>query len=280
MGSGLLLAALQVRTPDDAAIAGFIRMFVPSNVSRALAEAFFPLAGSGSVWAALLGGILVVLVAIQIRRLFVPSMVLWVTFALFAYLWVLKWPGSARHHGFVLLVVLFVLWIARSEGLKAAGPLHAAVQTLLIGSLVCSTLAAAYKAALDVRFPFSGSKAAASFIETNRLDGYPIAGHSAPRVAAVIPYLPGNRKIWFAGLGEYGSYLLWDQEFHRGQQMTYPDAVFRAKQHFGARPFLLLLDAWMPDPEREGFELLYASPDRIIGYPDERYYLYRPVALR
>lgn len=280
MASGLLLAYLQLRPPPDAAIRGVFRTFDPAAIPRALADAFFPLIGSGSVWAAALGGLLILLVAFYVRGLLVSATVLWVTLALFTYLWVLKWPGSPRHHGFVLLLVFLVLWLARLEGATARGSLHLAVQTLLAGTLLCSVFAALYKSRLDVMYPFSGSKATAAFIEKNGLTRLPIAGHSAPRTAAVLPYLPGRKTIWFAGIGEYGSYLLWDQEFHRGQQMTYPEAVARTKQYFGGKPYLLLLDARMPDPGSNGYRLLYSSPEPIVGYPDESYHLYEPVGQR
>lgn len=278
MGSGLMLAYLQLRTPEDALITGLVRMFEPSGIPLALANAFFPSVGSASFLAPLTAGLLVLLVAIRVRRLLVPAAVLWISFALFAYLFVLKWPGSPRHQGFVFLILFFVLWLSRSLESQARSLLNAAIGALLIGTLVWSTAFSLYKATMDIRLPFSGSKAAARFIHQQGLAELPIAGHRAPHAAAVLPYLPGKKRMWFAGIREYGSYLLWDQKFFLGDQVSHAEAVSRTREHFGERPHLILLNAMMRSPSGLGYELLYSSPELSVGY-DEEYYLYKSTAM-
>lgn len=272
MGAGVLQAWLQLRTPADGAIAGFARIFVPGEVPQGIAGAFFPFAGGAGMLAAAAGAAILVLVAIQIGRDPVPAAVLWLSLASFIYLWVFKWPGSPRHHGFILLVVLLVLWLSRGGRPEPSrNPLPG---ILLIGALTWSAAVGLHRGYLDVIHPFSGAKGVADFLRAEDLESLPIAAHSAPRAAAILPYLSGQKRLWFAGIGEFGSYLMWDQEFNRGQEMAYPEAVERAVREFEGRDWLLLLDAEMPEPERRGFRLLHRSPEKIVGYPDETFFLY------
>ncbi len=274
MASGLILAYSQLRTPRDALITGIVRMVEPSVIPRAFTNAFLPSIGTAPALAPLIAGLLVLLVAIRVRRLMVPATVLGISFVLFTYLFVFKWPGSPRHHGFVFLIIIFVLWLARSLESRSRSPLNLPIRALLIGTLAWSTAFSFYKVAMDIRLPFSGSKAVAAFIQREGLTELPIAGHRAPHAAAVLPYLPGPKRMWFAGIGEYGSYLLWDQEFFLGDQVSHADAVSRTREHFGEHPHLIILNVMMRGPNRRKYELIYSSPDLSVGY-DEEYYLYQ-----
>jgi hypothetical protein len=143
-------------------------------------------------------------------------------------------------------------------------------------TLFFSALFAVSIAKADVAYAFSGSKEMAEFID-HRFDGYDIAAHNLYQAEALLPYLP-QHKFFYIGLGEYGTYLKWNTAMRRGAAMRYEVAVQTAKQHFAGskRPWLLLLNSKMPQPERFGFRLIHATSVVVFRNLDERYWLYAP----
>ena len=142
-------------------------------------------------------------------------------------------------------------------------------------ALLVSTGVAFRYAILDIQRPFSGAAKMAQYIREYGLDTVPIAAHNLTQAEALLPWLPGT-KFWYAGLGEYGTYMKWDSAFERALNVTYPEAERLSMDHFRGRPWLLLFNVEMPDPPAHGFRLVYVTPEPFEK-TDERYWLYAPV---
>jgi hypothetical protein len=260
-------AYLQLRAPADGNLAATERPPQVDLPGRAVGEAFLPLAPVAvSKW---IGIAVLILLTVHLFRSREALLFLWVSIAGLAAVFVYIWAGGLRHFGLIFLIALVALWIS-------GRPLHRYATIVATALLAFSVLAGLVAAMQDIRAPFSGAKETAGFIEQSALQGRIIAGHGPAQTAAVLPYFPG-KKIWYAGLGEFGSYQKWDRDFERAQRVSYPEAVARAKKQFAGRPWLLLLNVEMPDPEREGFRLLFRNGERPFAHPDERFWLYEPI---
>ena len=241
------------------------------NAVIALRDVFLPFAATP--WAALLSVILLVLIAISIRTS--RRALLFFTAALIGLvvLYTAVWFGGLRASGMILVAVIASVWIAERVPVSLISKTAAAALnvTLLFSGLFALSVAKA-----DVSYAFSGSKEMAAFID-HRFDGYDIAAHNLYQAESLLPWLP-QHKFFYLGLGEYGTYLKWNAAMRRGASMPYDAAVLAAQEHFAGskRPWLLLLNSKMPQPERRGFRLLHASSVVVFRNLDERYWLYAP----
>lgn len=242
------------------------------NAVTALRDLFLPFATTD--WAALLSVIVLVLIAVSIatsRRallFFIAALI-----ALFG-LYTAVWFGGLRATGMILIAVIASIWIADRVPVSPASTAAALALNL---TLLFSALFALGIEKADVSYAFSGSKEMAAFID-HRFDSRPIAAHNLYQTESLLPYLP-QHKFFYPGLGEYGTYLKWNAAMRRGAAMPYETAVLAAKKHFAGskRPWLLLLNSRMPQPERQGFRLLYATSVVVFRNLDERYWLYEPI---
>lgn len=232
----------------------------------ALRDVFVPF--STTMWTALLSLAILIGIALTLRSRPALFVLVFCTTALLA-LYSLVWFGGLRASGMILIAVIAAMWIA-------GGLQNRIVAIALNTTLAVSAAFAIVVSYTDVRYAFSGSKEMAQFID-DRLDNYDIAAHNFYSAEAILPYLPG-RQFWYIGLGEYGTYLKWNAPMRRGAAMPYEVAVVTAKQHFAQskRPWLLLLNSKMPQPERWGFHLLHATSVTVFRNLDERYWLYTP----
>jgi hypothetical protein len=265
MLAGGAAAALQLIPPADAITGGMIMRYTPNAFPSALAAAFFPTMIHPLTVAA--GAVIVLAAIVAIRLDRGALLILLGTLAGLAYLFTYKWIGGLRHAGFVFLVVLFVLWIAKPsrERTIAAG--------LLTASLIASVISTATFWRLDYRAPFSGAKEMAAFINGAGLADLPIAAHSETTTSAVCPWL--RHPLWYVGTGRLGTFNLWDKTFDRGLYMTYPEAEQGAREHFRGGRWLLLFNVEIPEPAAHGFKLLHATREPF-AHRDEQFWLYEP----
>jgi len=269
MFAGAVLAYLQVRTPPDPARQAVMRVFNRDAFAWCVSNAFLP---TLPVWIGFLFGMaLLLLVTLALRRSREAVLFLWMPLAALSILYSYVWLGGLRHAGFFLLLTLVAIWIGAGRiDVRWATP--AAI--ILNLALLASTGVAIRYAALDIERPFSGAADMASFIQRQSLDAVPIAAHNLTQAEAVLPWL-NARRFWYAGLGEYGSYMKWDSAFERALNVTYPDAERRSIDHFRGHEWLLLFNVEMPDPAAHGFRLLHVTPEPFEK-TDERYWLYAP----
>jgi hypothetical protein len=265
MIAGGLLSVAQAWPASDAMVHGAISVFHPDAPMQALRSAFFPMILMPA-WIGVLLGVAILIAALwALRASRTALLVLLGTYAVFGYIFVFKWLGGLRHFGLVLVVLLFALWIGEAR----LPVLH----WLLAISVVASLVAFAFFASLDWRFAFSGAKETAAFIHARGMQSYTIAAHSETTTSALAPYF--DHPFWYAGIEDFGTFSKWDGPFERGLETTYPEAVRRVGTRFPDRSrVLLLLNVEMPQPERNGWRLLFHNRRRQFANFDESFWLY------
>jgi len=270
MFAAAMLAYVQVRTPHDPARQAVMRVFNRDAFAWCVSNAFLPTlpVALGFVF----GMALLLVVTLALRRSREAVLFLWMPLAALAILYSYVWLGGLRHAGFFLLLTLVAIWIG-AERIDIRWAKAAAVMLNL--TLLISTGVAIRYAILDIQQPFSGASDMAHFIRQQHLDTVPIAAHNLTQAEAILPMLPGT-KFWYAGLGEYGSYMTWDSAFERALNVTYPEAERRSIEHFRGGAWLLLFNVEMPDPAAHGFSLFHVTPEPFEK-TDERYWLYAPL---
>ncbi|MEO8216868.1 MAG: hypothetical protein ABI718_07290 [Acidobacteriota bacterium] len=281
MALAAMAAFVQLRRPPDAAVAAFRSHLSFEILPKALGGAFLPLVDPTLSIVPVL--VLVALASMALGRSRSGLILLWGGMAALSFVFVAIYPGSLRHHGFYLVVLLAAFWVAapddarEAKGLETGWPRRATF-VLLNLMLAASALAAIRMWYLDVRYAFSGGEEMGRYIREERLDRYPIAAHFPIYTQAVLPYLKDHTRFWYPGTGEWGSFMTWDLAYERGLTVPFPDAVRRTTEQFGSRPYLLLLSAEMPAPAEQGYRLLYATHGKAFRDRNERFWLYAPVA--
>jgi len=236
----------------------------------ALKDAFLP--DAPTLWAAAAGLAIIVAVAVAIRRDRITTAFLAASSIVLLAVYTFVWYGGLRHAGLLLIVVVTAIWAAADVPATTSSRVAALLLNLaLLGSAADMVI----NARLDVRYAFSGSRDMAEFID-HRFDDSAIAAHNLYAAEAILPYLPG-RRFWYAGLGEYGTYLKWDPAQARAVKMPYELAAARARQQFAGRKWLLLVNSPMPDPAGHGFRLVHAPGVIVFRHLDERFWLYAPL---
>ena len=264
--AGILLSLVQL-WPRPGGQTLRYRSDVVDTVAYALSTAFFAEMRTES---ALIPALMVaVLIVVAIRRHPVPLAFFLGTSAALLTLFVLVWMGGPRHAGILLVVAVASLWIADAYGPYRRERLVMAALAVALG---WSVIPAARAWVEETRWAYSGSREAAEAIrKTGRKE---IAAKVALHHAVAV-YLPEHR-FWYAATGEYGSYTRWDRQWERSLTMPAVTAVTRAEEHFGNRPWLLLLTEELPPSKKARFRLIYRTNRRVWGKYEERYWLYEP----
>jgi hypothetical protein len=272
---GGVLALVQLWPPENAPDTHYVRGFNLSGTMWAFGNAFFP--GLG-LWGPFAGAVVIMgVTAIAMGKRLVPQVFFWAMVVALAVIYTYVWVAGYRHAGLVLLVVLAALWLA---ALYDADPRWLRRAHVLVALSLAYCCVVAYKYwGFDTKRPFSGGEEMGQFIRANGLDRYEIAAHKMPEAEAVLPYLPGKR-FYYPGIHDDGSYLLWDATFNVAIGTPYALAVADAQQRFLGKPWLLLVNTKMDNPEQYGFRLLYTNLSVPFEHPEERYWLYAPLDWR
>jgi hypothetical protein len=265
-----VLAYIQVRTPPDPARQAAMHVLNHDAFAWCVSNAFLPTLPTAIGF--VFGMVLLLVVTLALRRSREAVLFLWAPLAALSILYSYVWLGGLRHAGFFLLLTLVAIRIGVRE-IDSRWAMPAALMLNL--ALLVSTIVGIRYAILDIERPFTGAADMASFIQRQHLDAVPIAAHNLTQAEAILPMLPGT-KFWYAGLGEYGTYMKWDTAFERALNVTYPEAERRSIEHFRGREWLLLFNVEIPDPASHGFRLLHVTPEPFEK-TDEQYWLYAPL---
>lgn len=256
----------------------------------AIANAFFP--GHSAFF--MQGGQRLIIICMAIAIFFTITLslykkpavlfILLLSFSGLSYIYVFVYPGALRHHGFILIMLVFALWISRyyrdtqnklfSEipSLKLSKLSTALMNISLVISLLYS-LAIQYQ---EYKYTFSGAKEMADFIKRNNLDNYTIVAHPSPQASALLPYLPG-KHFWYAGVEDYGTFVAYNKRLLAGRDISNSEVISRMKKVFSEQStILLLVSSPLNYLESNSFRLLY-KVDKVFGYNLEKYYLYESV---
>lgn len=271
MVAGAIAAWAQLRTAPDAPFPLVIREIRPNVAGIAIANAFLP--GIPLTAAIVSSTAVLAVVAAALRSRLDSLFFLLASITSLSILYVFVWFGGYRHSGLILLCVILAIWIA---GAVPRDAFSATAAVALNVALVTSVVFCVRMSVADVRMDFSGGREMGMLIRNQHLDRYEIAAHNMHETEAVLPWIPGKR-LWYAAVGRYGTYMLWNREEEVGRHLPYPLAVQRAIEHFAPlhEPWLLLLNSPMPRPERNGFRLIAQTRGPVYRHLDERYWLYQ-----
>lgn len=189
-----------------------------------------------------------------------------------AYVFAFKHPGSLRHHGLLLMVVLFVWWIYRPEQQLAR-----IWQVALCLCLGLSVWMGASNHLKELGHPFSGAEEAASFLAGVLEPEDVVVAHPSIKASAMLPYLPTDRRFWYADVGAMGSFVTWHLRYEAGKAMDVTEAVQTGVLAVAdkADEIFVVLDAPMPAGLLPAFEPVFRTREPVWGYGDEVYFIYR-----
>ena len=274
-------------------------LFSIQNITRPITDAFFPFADQVTysafiLPAALGGGVLILfLVFASIKKDFPSVLILGSSLSYLIFVFTFFHRGDYRHHGFILLSVIFTLWTTpkKPSAMEQAGrilPGWLYARTVAI-SLISLFLVLGLQNDLFVYqqeyfLPFSGAKDMAHAIRRLEQEhgifekGYVVVASSKKSVA-LMPYLPGV-KFWNPCEGDYVPYYKDTKILASCAELSLYDVILRTRQHFGdLSKVLLLVDRPLPVERDETYEYqkVYAAGAGVFGYMYETFYLYHPL---
>ncbi len=125
--------------------------------------------------------------------------------------------GSFRHHGFLLIALLALVWGGRYLGGSAAGregrravAARRAGSVLLTGLLAMHAFGGLRAAAIEVERPFSQGKRTAEYIRANGLEELPMIGYPDWSASAVLGHLRPDKRIHYVQGNREGSFVVYD----------------------------------------------------------------------
>lgn len=174
-----------------------------------------------------------------------------------------KYLGSLRHYGALVMAVVTARWLAlaakqepaaarasaRRRGRALSAALESAAFTAFLGVQAAAGLATGW---LDWRYVFSGARAAAALAGRPELSGCLLAGAGIPTdvgVAAVLAYA-GRRSAYYVRTERFESFVIWDTLSLR--PISGPVAAERARRLAAeTRRGVLLLVPWRLSPAED-----------------------------
>ncbi len=205
--------------------------------------------------------------AIVRDRLVVAELAIgYVAVLLFTFVW--HFPGYARHHGIVLLLLIAAVWMVRARDARAG---RSWLWWTILG---VNALAGLTTLASELR-PFSAGRNVATWIEENHLDDAFIVGSADAAVSTVSGYL--RRPIYYIESESAGSFVEWST---RRRVNLDPAEVGRrlARALAGCDDAILILNhpvaaETVAAAPRLSLTLQQAFTRAVI--PRERYFVYR-----
>ncbi len=192
----------------------------------------------------------------------------------------IKYGGFIRHHGFLFISLIIALWIARHSKARPYSTLpkrleikstHFVRRTFNI-FLIIHLLSGVEAAFLDYKHPFSGSKEAAQYIISQKLEGLLIIAFSH-HSKSVAGYLT-NKEIYYLNSRRFETFTRWDK------QLIYPTdelSLYETTRKIAStgQSGLFILDYPLLRPEKSGFTIkkIYETSKTIRQ--DEQYFIYR-----
>lgn len=264
-----LLAVAQVWPPADGAHAGWAHMTELRSLRWSVSQSLFPGIRIGGLhWVAFpLFAALVAAFRKHPRAL--------ATFALgwagLLYVMTFKVVGGPRHFGIVFMLLVWALWVSadadrtRFRALTLRG---------LEVALAVGVITASWYWTMEIRYPFSGARDMAAYLDESGLSSKRIAVHLPATGSAVLAYLDEKRTLWFPALGEEGSYMKWDRRYEAADRIGHSSVAEDVRQEDPEA--LLLFNRPLEHPEGLGYSLLHVGGANVFEKLDEVFYLYAP----
>jgi len=186
--------------------------------------------------------------------------------ALIAFSYV-KFPGTVRHHGFLWVFWVAILWWAVDNRALARRRAAALVAPTIAAGLVGVVIAGWW----DWRAPFSGAEQVAEVIQKRGLATHPLVGGCDFAASGVAGYLPGGR-LYYPAAGAEGSYIIWNLDRLRQNSLTDHDLVAAALARDRGRGALLIINRRLKPPEADSCTEITSCAPTIVG--DESLWAY------
>ncbi|MEP0772772.1 MAG: hypothetical protein HRF46_00215 [Acidobacteriota bacterium] len=186
----------------------------------------------------------------------------------FAYV---KFPGAARHHGFLWVLLVAAVWLAVARGEARARP----AVWILLPTLTAGVIGGMTAAWFDLRHPFSGARCAAERIQTAGLAHLPVVGGVDYAASGVAAYHPAG-TLFYPSRGQWGSYILWDFKRLHQDELTPAAAVEEGgKAVDEGRGFVVLLNSPLAEPQTVGCRQVAQCTPTIVADESQWVYLCR-----
>ena len=126
--------------------------------------------------------------------------------------------GGFRHHGFLLISLLVLVWGGRflTAGPAAGGEVRRTLVGRRIGSILLTGLLAMHAVgglravAMEVERPFSLGKRTAEYIRAMGLESLPMLGYPDWSASAVVGHLSPQKRIHYLQGNREGSFVIYD----------------------------------------------------------------------
>ena len=190
-------------------------------------------------------------------------------------IFIFKHSGGLRHHGLILVVTVFALWIAWDRLSVPAARTWRRALLAVLGVMLAAGLPFSARTHLnDAHGLYSGARGIAKYITSEGLAARVLVAYPSAPTSAVLPYLPG-RQAWYADLQAPGTYITWDRRYMDNRGIGVAEAARRAAGAPGWGPgALLLLNEPLPSPEALGLTLRHRVADGVFTDIGEQMYLY------
>lgn len=172
--------------------------------------------------------------------------------------------GGMRHYGFYFVNFVCCLWLGGAEDVSQSRWRR----LLLYAMLACHVAAAGYAVAMDWVLPFSGSRAAAGYLDRRCREGDLIVGDPDLVTAPVAARL--RQDFLFPQGGRFGTYVLWNKARSRLDMEKVRSEITGALQD--KRRVFLLVRGGPPVVDGVAFRRVATFPISIVK--DETYAIY------
>lgn len=194
------------------------------------------------------------------------------------YLFLFRHPGQYRHHGFIVVFLIFSIWIGSYYRPKIEKTtLFSIKRTMLLLNISFSF--SIFPNALmyfnDYKLEYSGSKLMATFLATQKLTDHLLIGSNSPAVSSLAPYLP-KKKFWYPDIQNFGTYVVWNTKYFVNADIKFKELEGRIKgNHLNNETALLVLNTPIPEGDELNYHLLYKVDHNVFGVDDEHFFLYQ-----
>jgi len=206
------------------------------------------------------------------------------SFAGLWYIFACKCGGGLRHHGLILMVTIFLVWISGEyrEDNKPSNELPAFLKKrwvviLIVISLGTSIFHTCKSYREELTMQLSGSQRMAMFLRSHNLTDKIIVAHPSPNTSSILPYLP-SVGLWYADIQQYGTFVTWDVKYDKNSKIAQDEVLQRIDKNFPDKKNVLLLVTTPLDAQYTSHWVLVTKVTDRVMKDDEKYYLYKHTA--
>lgn len=156
--------------------------------------------------------------------------------ALLLALFLLKYPGSIRHHGLLLLLLLSTQWVTRQAAdtpPERGALLPRRWPALLLALLLVPQVYGGYQAfRREMTQVFAGERDTARFLQSRHLYGPDVLLATYPSAisSGVLAWLPREQQAYFVELRRFATFVTWTRELQANQRLPLSEVLRRVDE--------------------------------------------------